>query len=126
MRQPCDGVGFAGACTVLNQIILRCAVVTDITQQLANHIELMIPREYDILGLFRFSCQLVFAFLRFDEDELADEVEDSILFQNILPHIGDTVLVFEGGVTRTGIDAFAVAHVEWQEKVEFPASLVVI
>ena len=39
-----------------------------------------------------------------------------ILFQNVLPHIGDTVLVFEGRVTRTGIDTFAVAHVEGQEE----------
>ena len=116
MRQPCDGVGFAGACTVLNQIILRCAVVTDITQQLANHIELMIPREYDILGLFRFSCQLVFAFLGFDKDELTDEVKDGILCQNILPHIGHAVLVFEGRIARTGIDTFTVSHVERQEE----------
>ena len=116
MRQPCDRVRFAGACAVLNQIILRRAILTHIHQQLADHVKLMISWENDIFGLLRFSGQLILAFLRFDEDELADEVEDSILFQNILPHIGDTVLVFEGGVTRTGIDAFAVAHVEWQEK----------
>ena len=114
--KPCDRVGFAGACTVLNQIILRCAVVTDITQQLANHIELMIPREYDILGLFRFSCQLVLAFLGFDKDELTDEVKDGILCQNILPHIGHAVLVFEGRIARTCIDSFTISHVERQEE----------
>ena len=101
---------------MLNQIILRCAVVTDITQQLANHIELMIPREYDILGLFRFSCQLVLTFLGFDKDELTDEVKDGILCQNILPHIGHAVLVFEGRIARTGIDTFTVSHVERQEE----------
>ena len=114
--QPCDGVCFAGACAVLYQIILRRAVFTHIRQQLANHIELMIPREYDILGLFRFSCQLVLTFLGFDKDELTDEVKDGILCQNILPHIGDTVFVLGGGVACTGIDAFAVAHVEGQEE----------
>jgi len=101
---------------MLNQIILRCAVVTDITQQLANHIELMIPREYDILGLFRFSCQLVLTFLGFDKDELTDEVKDGILCQNILPHIGHAVFVFEGRVSCTRIDSFAVAHIKRQEE----------
>ena len=61
---------------MLYQIILRRAVFTHIGQQLANRIELMIPREYDILGLFRFSCQLILTFLGFDKDELTDEVKD--------------------------------------------------
>ena len=76
----------------------------------------MIPREYDILGLFRFSCQLVLTFLGFDKDELTDEVKDGILCQNILPHIGHAVLVFEGRIARTGIDTFTVSHVERQEE----------
>lgn len=42
----------------------------------------MISWKDDVFGLLRFSGQLILAFLRFDEDELADEVEDSILFQN--------------------------------------------
>ena len=116
VRQPCDRVCFAGTCTVLNQIILRCAVVTDITQQLANHIKLVIPRKYDILRPFRFSCQLILAFLGFDKDELTDEVKDGILGQNIIPHIGHAVFVFEGRVSRTGVDSFAVAHVKRQEE----------
>ena len=116
VRQPCDRVRFAGACAVLNQIVLRGTIVTDITQQLADHIKLMIPREYDILGLFRFSCQLVLTFLGFDKDELADEVENGIFCQNILPHIGHAVLVFESGIACTCIYSFAIAHIEWQEE----------
>ena len=108
---------------MLDQIILRRAILTHICQQLADYIELMIPRKYDIFRLFRFPCQLVLAFLGFNEDELADEVEDSVLFQNVLPHIGDAVFVLEGGVTRTGIDAFAVAHVEGQEEGRVPGKL---
>ena len=85
VRQPCDRVRFAGACAVLDQIILRCAIITDITQQFADHIKLMIPREYDIFGFFRFPCQLILTFLSFDKDELTDEIKDGILGQNILP-----------------------------------------
>ena len=116
VRQPCDRVRFAGACAVLDQIILRRTVLTHIRQQLADHIQLMISRKNNTFGLLCFPGQFVLAFLGFDEDELADEVEDSVLFQNVLPHIGDTVLVFEGRVTRTGINTFAVAHVEGQEE----------
>ena len=116
VRQPCDGVCFAGTCAVLNQIILRRAIFTHVGQQFTDHIQLMVSWKDDVFRLLRFPSQLILAFLDFDKDELADEVEDSVLFQNVLPHIGDTVLVFEGGVTRTGIDTFAVAHVEGQEK----------
>ena len=112
VRQPCDRVRFAGACAVLDQIILRCAIITDITQQFADHIKLMIPREYDIFGFFRFPRQLVLAFLSFDKDELTDEIKDGILGQNILPHIRHAVFVFEGRVSRAGVDPFTVAHVE--------------
>ena len=101
---------------MLNQIILRRAIFTHAGQQFTDHIQLMVSWKDDVFRLLRFPSQLILAFLDFDKDELADEVEDSVLFQNVLPHIGDTVLVFEGGVTRTGIDTFAVAHVEGQEK----------
>ena len=101
---------------MLNQIILRRAILAHIRQQLADHVKLVISGKDDVFGLLRFPGQLILAFLGFDEDELADEVEDGILFQNVLPHIGDAVFVLEGGVTRTGIDAFAVAHVEGQEE----------
>ena len=120
MRQPCDRIRFARACAVLDQIVLRRAILPHIRQQLADYVKLVIPGKDNVFGLLRFPGQFVLAFLGFDKDELADEVEDSVLFQNVLPHIGDTVLVFEGGVTRTGIDAFAVAHVEGQEKGRVP------
>ena len=105
---------------MLNQIVLRRAVFTHICQQLTDHVKLVIPGKDNVFGLLRFPGQLILVFLSLDEDELADEVEDGILCQNILPHIGDTVLVFEGGIARTGIDAFAVAHVEGQEKGRVP------
>ena len=123
VRQPCDRVRFAGACAVLDQIVLRRAILLHIRQQLADHVKLVIPGKDNIFGLLRLSGQLILAFLGFDEDELADEVKDGVLFQNVLPHIGDTVLVFEGGVARTGIDAFTVAHVEGQEEGRVPGKL---
>lgn len=121
--QPCDGVCFAGTCAVLNQIILRRAILAHIRQQLADHVKLVISGKDDVFGLLRFPGQLILAFLGFDEDELADEVEDTVLFQNILPHIGNTVFVLEGRVTRTGIYAFAAAHVEGQEEGGVPGKL---
>ena len=45
MSQPCDGVGLAGTGAVLNQIVLRGAVFTDIGQNLADNIQLMIAWE---------------------------------------------------------------------------------
>ena len=116
VRQPCDGVCFAGTCAVLNQIILRRAIFTHVGQQFTDHIQLMVSWRDDVFRLLRFPCQLVFAFLGFDKDELTDEVKDGILCQNILPHIGHAVLVFEGRIARTGIDTFTVSHVERQEE----------
>ena len=46
MSQPCDGVGFAASCAVLNQVTLTDPIGTNIGQQLFNHIQLMIAREY--------------------------------------------------------------------------------
>ena len=71
VRQPCDRVRFAGACAMLDQIILRRAILTHIRQQLADHVKLVIPGEDNIFELLRFPGQFVLAFLGFDEDELA-------------------------------------------------------
>ena len=101
---------------MLNQVILRRSILAHICQQFADSIQLVIPRKNNTFGLLYFSGQLIFGFLDFNKDELANEVKHCVLFQNVLPHIGDTVFVFECGVTRTGIDAFAVAHVEGQEE----------
>ena len=41
MSQPCDGVGFAASCAVLNQVTLTDPIGTNIGQQLFNYIQLM-------------------------------------------------------------------------------------
>ena len=50
------------------------------------------------------------------EDKFADEIKDGILFQNILPHIGNAVFIFIYRISCTGIDAFSVANIEGQEE----------
>ena len=66
---------------MLDQIILRRAILTHIRQQLADHVKLVIPGKDNVFGLLRFPGQFVLAFLGFDEDELADEVEDVSFFR---------------------------------------------
>ena len=116
MSQPCDGVRFTGPCAVLDQVILCGAVLTDIGQQSPDDIKLVVPREDNVFRLLCLAGQLVFAFLCFDKDELADEVKNGILFENILPHVGNAVLVIVGRISGTGIDAFSIAHVKRQEE----------
>lgn len=48
ISQPCNGVCLAGACAMLDQIILRAAVLVHISQQLSNNIKLMITRKNNI------------------------------------------------------------------------------
>ena len=119
VSQPCDGVGLAGTGTVLNQIVLRGAVFTDISQNLADNIQLMIARENEVFGTFHLAGLLIDLFLHLNENELADEVKDGILGQNILPHIGHAVLVLKCGVTCTGGHTFTITHVERKEECSF-------
>ena len=45
MCQPCNGIGFAAAGRVLNEIVFLAVVFYDICHQLAHGIELVIPGE---------------------------------------------------------------------------------
>ena len=46
VRQPRDGVGLAAARGVLHQVLLACALLLRVGQQLANDVELVIARPY--------------------------------------------------------------------------------
>ena len=116
MSQPCDRVGLAGTGTVLNQIVLRGAIFTDISQNLTDNIQLMIARKNEVLGTLHLASLVINFFFYLNENELADEVKDGILGQNILPHIGHAVLVLKCGVACTGGHTFAIAHIERKEE----------
>ena len=47
--QPCDRVRFTGTCAVLDQVVLRRAVLTDISKYFPDNVQLVVARENDIL-----------------------------------------------------------------------------
>ncbi len=53
MRQPCDGVGFAGTRTVLNEVVVTWSILPHIRQQFCYHVQLMVSRENQPLGFDR-------------------------------------------------------------------------
>ena len=76
----------------------------------------MVARENQALATLHLSGSLIDLLVDRHKDEAADEVEDGILGQNILPHIGNAVLVLKGRIARSGSDSMSVAHVEGQEE----------
>ena len=84
MRQPCDGIGFTGARTVLNEIILAGTIPSHIIQQLGYHIQLVIAREDHAFGL-----NLAGLFIPFDFQMqiLVQDFQQAVLRQHILPQI---------------------------------------
>ena len=120
MRQPCNGVGFARTGAVLNQIVLRGTVYPDIREKFADHIQLVVARENEIFRPFHLAGLVIDLFLYLNKNELADQVQDGILRQNILPHIGHAVFVRKGRISRTSGYPLAVAHIEGQEKGGIP------
>ena len=116
VRQPSDGVRLTGTCAVLYQIVLGRAVFPNVCQQLPNRIQLVVARENQALAAFYFSGRLIDLLIDRYKDKAADEVEDGILGQNILPHIRDAVLVLKGRIARSGGDPVSIAHIERQEE----------
>ena len=116
VSQPCDGIRLAGTCAVLNQIVLCGMVFSDICKNTANHVKLMIPGKDQIFGTLYLASFIVNLFFHFHENEFADQIQYSILCQDILPHIGHAVLVLKCRVAGTGGDALTVTHIERQEE----------
>ena len=65
---------------------------------------------------FCLACQLVFLFAHLNEHKLSDEVENRILREDVLPHIGNAVFVRKHRISLACVHAGAVAHVERQEE----------
>ena len=116
MSQPGNGIRLPGASRVLDQIVLRRAVDGDVSENLADGVELMIARENQGFPALRLARQVVLLFLHFEEHELADQFQHGILSQDVFPHVGNTVLVRVNGIALAGVDARAVALIERQEE----------
>ena len=51
VRRPCDGIGFATACAVLDEVLSARPVVEHCGLEFARHVELMKPRKDDLFDL---------------------------------------------------------------------------
>ena len=116
MSQPSNCICLTTTGRVLNQVVLFGVVFHHIRYQLTHSIKLMIAGENQ--GFLSFSLAGVRVFLGFilQENDLVDQIQYSVLLQDILPHIGHVDAVRIVGVTLTGIDTFAAAFVEGQEE----------
>ena len=123
VRQPGNAVRLAGTRRMLDQVIEVAAVFRYRSDQLPDEVQLVIPGEDDRLGMLFLPGKIILYFLTLDEDELADKVEDRILFENIFPHVRYAVPVFKKWISGTGINSFAPAHVERQEYGRLPIQL---
>ena len=115
MRKPRNGISLAGACAVLNEVVLRGVIDAHIREQFSDDIELMIARKYDILFLALFARDLIALRVPLYEHEAGDKLRQRILGEDVLPHITYAVFVLENGVALAGFHAAPFAHVEGKE-----------
>ena len=101
---------------MLNQIILGCAILTNISQHLADNIKLMVARENQILRTLYFSGFFIDLFFYFHKDKLADQIENRILGKDILPHIGHTVFIFKCRIPSSCGNTMTITHVKRQKE----------
>ena len=89
ISNPCDGVGLAGACGVLNQIVLSHTVALHITHDFSNNIILMVAWENHLfLGdcLANTVLDHLFLFL-YEGNEAVNEVKQAVSLENFFPQI---------------------------------------
>ena len=113
--KPGDTVGLTGTSRVLDQIIQLRPMFVDRSQELTDQVKLMIAREDQRLRALFLARRLVHIFLSLDKDELRQQIQDRILGQNILPHVGYAVSVLEEGIAGAGVHARTAAHIEGQK-----------
>jgi len=120
MSQPRNRVCFSRTGAVLDQVILCGTVHTDIGENFTNDIQLMVAGENEVFRPLDLAGPVIDFLLHLNKNELANEVQDGILRQNVLPHIGHAVFVLKSGIPRTGSHTLAVAHVKGQEECGIP------
>ena len=119
MGQPCNGIGFATARRVLNQIIFLAMVFCDICHQLAHGIELVIPGENQrFLGNTLTGIRVFLGFF-LQENDFINQIQHCIFFEDIFPHIRNIDAVFVVGVALTRVNSNTTALIERQEKGRF-------
>ena len=119
MGQPCNGIGFATARRVLNQIIFLAMVFCDICHQFAHGIELVIPGENQrFLGDTLASIRVFLGFL-LQENDFINQIQHCIFLEDIFPHIRNIDAVFVVGVALAGVDSNTAALIERKKEGRF-------
>ena len=119
MGQPCNGIGFATARRVLNQIIFLAMVFCDICHQFAHGIELVIPGENQrFLGDTLASIRVFLGFL-LQENDFINQIQHCIFLEDIFPHIRNIDAVFVVRVALAGVDSNTAALIERKKEGRF-------
>ena len=116
MCQPSNRVSLSGSCTMLNQIILCCSILTHICQYLTYNIQLVITWKNQIFRALHFSGFFIDLFFYFHKDKLANQIKNRILGKNILPHIGHTVSIFKCRIPSSRGNTMPISHVKRQKE----------
>ena len=119
MCQPCNGIGFAAAGRMFNEIVFLAVVFYDVCHQLAHGIELVIPRENQRFLSNTLTSIWVFLGLLLQENDFINQIQHRIFFEDIFPHIGNIDAVFVVGVALARVNANTTALIERQEKGRF-------
>ena len=111
--RPGDGVGLATSCTVLDEIVMSRTVLTHMSHQFSDNIQLMVAGEDDFgfglnsLGTIRI---LGFLFFLLDIDKLLDDVQQLVLLPDFFPEVaGHVVTIICRRIACTAVPACAVA-----------------
>ena len=107
MGQPGDGVGFAGACGVLDQILLATAFVAHGTQQALHHIPLVIAGEDQAL-FFLDAPQIVLFMLHMQVHVAGKDFQQGLGLQYFLPQIFGAIAGFRLIIPGTAVTGAAV------------------
>ena len=119
MGQPRNGIGFATACRVFNEIVFLTVVFYDICHQFAHGIELVIPGKNQRFLGNTFTGIRVFLSFFLQENDFINQIQHRIFFENVFPHIRNINAVFVVGVALAGVNPNAAAFVERQKEGRF-------
>jgi hypothetical protein len=107
VREPCNGIGFAAARRVLDQIALACSIAVHVGQRLANYAKLVIARPHLAAFLPAGALVLFFNDLRI----VFEDVGQPLRGENLFPQIVCLESVWVRWITGTVV----VALVKWQK-----------
>ena len=117
---PGDGVGLAGPGAVLDQVVVPGAVLGHVGDELAHHVQLVIPGEDQRLlphHLLRAVGQQLLLLVDLQMDKLLQNVHHAVLLEHFFPKVGRGVPVRVGRVALAAVLARAVAALVEGEKI---------